>query len=316
MIRNNTLKIATRQSALALWQSEFIKSLLQKRFNTLKVELISMKTKGDILLNSPLSKIGGKGLFTKELEEVMLKNRAQIAVHSLKDVSFDFPIGLKLAAVSKRADERDCFLSFKFQSLQDLPIGAKVGTTSLRRRMQLKLLRDDLQIISLRGNINTRIAKLENGEFDAIILAKAGIDRLNLTSQIPFVKPFEVEEMIPAMSQGILGIETVEDEEVLELVGFINDESSMIEATIERDFVKVLNGGCQVPIGINAKLCNQEIVINAILGLPDGSKVLKKSKIVKKEDFKSAGTQFANEFIAQGANELLEQAYKMAENLN
>lgn len=314
-MKKNKLKIATRQSALALWQSTYIKNLLEEKYD-IEVELLPRKTKGDILLNSPLAKIGGKGLFTKELEELLLDKEAQLAVHSLKDFSFELPQGLTLAAYSKRADVRDAFLSFNYENLQALPKNAKVGTTSLRRRMQLKLLREDLEIISLRGNINTRIAKLEAGDFDAIILAKAGLDRLNLTKELPFVKAFEVEEMIPAMSQGILGIEAIDNEELLALLAFINDENSFIEATIERSFVQALNGGCQVPIGINAKVQGKEVLIKAILGLPDGSKILKASKVISKDAYKEAGQALAQEFLAQGAEELLAQAYEMAENLN
>lgn len=314
-MKNNNLKIATRQSALALWQSNHIKNLLEEKYK-IEVELLPRKTKGDILLTSPLAKIGGKGLFTKELEELLLEKQAQIAVHSLKDFSFELPQGLCLAAYSKRADVRDAFLSFKYPSLEALPKNARVGTTSLRRRMQLKLLREDLEIISLRGNINTRIAKLEAGNFDAIILAKAGLDRLDLCKTIPFLKVFELEEMLPAMSQGILGIEAIKDEELLEALSFLNDENSFIEASIERAFVQNLNGGCQVPIGINAKIQGEEILIKAILGLPDGSKILKANKTIKKEAYREAGKNLAQEFLAQGAEELLAQAYKMAENLN
>lgn len=307
-----TIKIATRKSVLAMWQSEHIKDLLTKKHENLNVELIGMKTKGDVILDTPLAKIGGKGLFTKELEESMLKNESDIAVHSLKDVPVEFPDGLALVAVCSREDVRDSFLSEKYATFSDLPSGARVGTTSLRRRMQLLIKRPDLEIISLRGNVQTRLRKLKDGEFDAIILAKAGVNRLNLANEVKFIVPFELDEMIPAMGQGALGIEAVKRAEILEKVEFLNDEKSVVETTVERDFVATLNGGCQAPIGVNARLEKDSITIMAIIGMPDGSEYLKQTKVVKKADFKSAGRDFANEFIARGAKELLARAEAMA----
>lgn len=307
-----TIKIATRKSILAMWQSEHIKDLLTKQHKNLNVELIGMKTKGDVILDTPLAKIGGKGLFTKELEESMLKNESDIAVHSLKDVPVEFPDGLTLAVVCSREDVRDSFLSEKYATFSDLPSGARVGTTSLRRRMQLLIKRPDLQIISLRGNVQTRLRKLKEGEFDAIILAKAGVNRLNLANEVKFIVPFELTDMVPAMGQGALGIEAVKRAEILEKIEFLNDEKAVIETTIERDFVATLNGGCQAPIGVNARLENDSITITAIIGMPDGSEFLKDTRVVKKADFMSAGGDLADEFISRGGRELLARAEIMA----
>ncbi|KEA46665.1 porphobilinogen deaminase [Campylobacter mucosalis] len=310
-----TLKIATRKSLLAMWQSEHIKSKIQKHHSELDVELIGMKTKGDVILDTPLAKIGGKGLFTKELEESMLRRESDIAVHSLKDVPVEFPDGLVLAAICSREDVRDAMISEKYATFDDLPSGAKVGTTSLRRRMQLLMLRPDLKIISLRGNVQTRLRKLKDGEFDAIILAMAGINRLNIKDEVKFIYPFKREQMIPAMGQGALGIEAVNDDEILKAINFLNDDSAVIETTIEREFVATLNGGCQAPIGVSAKLIDDEISIQAIVGMPDGSEFLRDSLVVKKAEFGVAGRNLAHQFIARGAKELLERAEKMAADL-
>lgn len=309
------LIIATRKSALALWQSNFIKAEISHKFG-IEVELKTMKTKGDAILDAPLAKIGGKGLFTKELENSMLQGDAHIAVHSLKDVPMDFPNGLVLGAISKREDVRDAFVSQNFVSLDDLPKNAVIGTTSLRRQMQILHKRPDLRIISLRGNINTRLQKLKDGQFDAIILAIAGLKRLRLDKTIKNVKPFEICEMIPAMGQGALGIEARNESEILSLIEFLNDEKSFIETTIERDFIHALNGGCQVPIGVNANFVSKnDIEVRAILGLPNANEILFDKKIIQKSEFIGFGEKFANEFIQKGAINLLKRAEIMAQNL-
>ncbi|HEF1576145.1 TPA: hydroxymethylbilane synthase [Campylobacter jejuni] len=304
------LIIATRKSQLALWQSEHVAQIL-KNTHQIEVLLEGFKTKGDVLLDSPLAKIGGKGLFTKELEESMLRKEAHLAVHSLKDVPSFFPQGLVLAAVSKREQSNDAMLSQNYKDFLSLPKGAKIGTTSLRRKMQLLLLRPDLEIISLRGNVNSRIEKLKNNDFDAIILAMAGIKRLNLDKQVNFVYEFSKDELIPAASQGALGIESINDEKILELLKCLNDENALIETSIEREFIATLEGGCQVPIGINAELLGDEICVCAVLGLPDGSEILKDKRMIKKNDFKGFGESLAKEFIAKGAKELLKKAESM-----
>ncbi len=307
------LTIATRGSILALWQAEYIKERLKREFNDIKVNLDIIKTKGDKILDTPLAKIGGKGLFTKELEEAMLRDEAQLAVHSLKDVPVEFPKGLKLAVITEREDPRDAFVSMKYKSLDELPKGAIVGTTSLRRRMQLLLYRDDLKIKNLRGNIHTRLNKLKNGEYDAIILATAGIKRVKLDKEVNFVIPIERNIMIPAMGQAALGVEIVDRREIEERVSFLNDKNAIIETTIERDFVEKLQGGCQVPIGINANIINdKEIEVKAIIGMPDGSKFIKKEITISKNEYKNFGRLFAKEFIEEGAEKLLKEAEKMA----
>ena len=307
----NELIIATRESQLALWQSEFIKAFLQERYPDLRVNLQGFKTKGDVLLDTPLAKIGGKGLFTKELEESMLAGKAHLAVHSLKDVPSFFPQGLTLAAVCKREEPNDALLSEKFKDLASLPQGAKVGTTSLRRKMQLLLKRPDLNIISLRGNINSRLEKLKKGEFDAIVLAYAGLKRLNLQNAVKFLYKFSLDEMIPAASQGILGIESLDERPILQLLSPLNDGQAMLTSRIERDFIKELEGGCQVPIGINAEIANNAITIRAILGLPDGSEILQEKKKLAFNESKDAGKILAQEFISKGAKELLKRAEMM-----
>lgn len=301
------IKIASRNSALALWQTYHIRDLLETRGHS--VEIITMKTKGDVILDTPLAKIGGKGLFTKELENAMLDGRADIAVHSLKDVPTTFPDGLKLACVCSREDINDAMLSMNFKSFDELPNGARVGTTSLRRRMQLLALRPDLEIISLRGNVNSRIAKLKDGEFDAIILAMAGINRLDLSKEVNYVS---VLNTIAAMGQGALGIEAVDRADILEAIEFLNDEKSVIETTIERAFVHRLNGGCQAPIGVSARLDGDKIFIRAILGTPDGKEILKDERVFNRAEYKEAGEILADEFINQGAKELLAKAEQIA----
>ena len=306
------IKIATRKSILALWQSEHIKAMIEAQHKGVKVVLEGMKTKGDVILDTPLAKIGGKGLFTKELEDSMLKGETDIAVHSLKDVPVVFPEGLKLAAICSREDTRDAMISEKFAKFSDLPYGAKVGTTSLRRKMQLLIMRPDLEIISLRGNVQTRLRKLKEGEFDAIILAMAGINRLNLKAEVAHIYTFGFDEMIPAMGQGALGVEARDEKQILDEISFLNDENAVIETTIERDFVSVLEGGCQVPIGISARLKGDEISIDAIVGLPDGSEFIKDSLKTSKDKFQSIGKELAHKFIEKGAKELLRRAEEMA----
>ncbi len=309
------LVIATRGSQLALWQSNHIKAILEEQNPGLEVELNVIITTGDRIQDKALSKIGGKGLFLKELEEAMLQGEAQIAVHSLKDVPTVMPDGLLLAAITEREDSRDALLSENYANIEALPNGAVVGTSSLRRRMQIQKLRPDLIIKDLRGNVDTRIRKLKEGEFDAIILAAAGINRLSLLDAVKHVYPISLEEMIPSMGQGALGIEAVNDAEVLKIVARLEDEYSRIETTIERSFVDELEGGCQVPIGVNASVLDDgTISIKAILGLPDGTEMLSDSKITSKKDYENIGREIAAEFIQKGAKELLMRAEAMMEN--
>lgn len=309
------LIIATRGSQLALWQSNHIKAVLEEQNPGMEVELNVIVTTGDRIQDKALSKIGGKGLFLKELEEAMLRGEAQIAVHSLKDVPTVMPDGLLLAAITEREDCRDALLSEKYANIDALPNGATVGTSSLRRRMQIEKLRPDLIIKDLRGNVDTRIRKLKEGEFDAIILAAAGINRLSLLDAVKHVYPISLEEMVPSMGQGALGIEAVNDAEVLKIVARLEDEYSRIETTIERSFVDELEGGCQVPIGVNASVLEDgSVSIKAVLGLPDGTEMLSDSKITSKKDYQNIGREMAAEFISRGAKELLARAEAMMEN--
>lgn len=305
--------IATRGSKLALWQSEYIKECLEKEYPSLHVSLNIMKTKGDKILDTPLAKIGGKGLFTKELETSMLQGKSHIAVHSLKDVPVEFPKGLVLACVTKREDRRDCMLSQKYKNLESLPKGAVVGTTSLRRRMQLLTQRDDLVIKNLRGNVNTRIQKLKNGEYDAIILATAGLNRLGLQKEVEYATP--LDSMIPAMGQAVLGIECVDEPKLKTMLAFLQDDTSLIETTIERDFVRILEGGCQVPIGVSAILKDDILQVKAIVGMPDASKVLEEELTCKKDEYEKVGKILAEKMIARGAKDILKKAQDMAMNV-
>ena len=307
------LVIATRRSQLALWQSEYVKSLLQEHYPDMQIELQEFVTKGDKILDVPLAKIGGKGLFTKELEVAMLEGTAHLAVHSLKDVPTQFEDGLQLAAVTKRFDPRDALLSNKYSSIDDLPQGAVVGTTSLRRRMAIKMLRPDIELKDLRGNINTRIAKLNAGEYDAIILAATGIQKLKIENEVKFFNPISTDLMIPSMGQATLGIETTNDPRVLEIVKVLNDNDAHIESTIERSFVDTLQGGCQVPIGVKATIIDENSIrIQAIVGLPDGSEYISEDITFSIKDYEKAGRQLAQNFIDQGARELLDRAEKLA----
>ena len=306
------VSIATRGSKLALWQAEHVKERLEFHHKNLEVEIKIYKTTGDKILDVPLAKIGGKGLFTKEIEEAMIRGEAQIAVHSLKDFPIDFADNFLLSAITKREDIRDALLSDKYSHIEDLPIGAVVGTTSLRRKMQILNYRKDLVIKDLRGNVNTRIQKLKDGEFDAIILAQAGVNRLNLSELVKFVSPIDTNIMIPPMGQASLGIEIIKDNKIEKLVSVLNDESAFIETKIERDFIEVLNGGCQVPIGVSAVLNGNEIKVRAIIGMPDGSEMLREEINATKKEFKTLGKKLANIMVKKGAKELLQKSLRMS----
>ncbi|OUR69922.1 hydroxymethylbilane synthase [Arcobacter sp. 31_11_sub10_T18] len=306
------LVIATRRSQLALWQSEFVKSELQKHYPEMEISLQEFVTKGDKILDVPLAKIGGKGLFTKELEIAMLNGEAHLAVHSLKDVPTEFEEGLVLAAVTKRYDPRDALLSNKYSCIEDLPKDAVVGTTSLRRRMAIKILRPDIILKDLRGNINTRIKKLNNGEYDAIILAATGVQKLGIQNEVKYFTPIDTDTMIPSMGQATLGIETTDNPEIIKLISVLNDQDAEIESTIERTFVHTLQGGCQVPIGVKATIIDENVKLKAIVGMPDGSEYIAEEVQVEKSAYKTAGIDFAKKFVDKGAKELLERAEKVA----
>ncbi|EJB35549.1 hydroxymethylbilane synthase [Helicobacter pylori] len=300
------LVIGSRGSELALWQANHIKERLKKEC-LIESEIQIVKTKGDKILDTPLNKIGGKGLFTKELEELLLKGEIDLAVHSLKDVPVVFEKGLDLACITKRADVRDTFLSVKFPDLMSLPKGAKVGTTSLRRSMQIKLKRQDLDTESLRGNVQTRLKKLECGEFDAIILAEAGLCRLNIQGA-KYRKAFSVKEMIPSMGQGALGVEMLKNHKHFITLQKLNDEESAFCCRLEREFIKGLNGGCQIPIGVHASLMGDKVKIQAVLGLPNGKEVITKEKQGDKTKAFDLVQELLEEFLQSGAKEILEKA--------
>lgn len=307
------LTIATRGSKLALWQSKYIKSVIESEFTDVEVALKIIITSGDKILDVPLAKIGGKGLFLKEIEEAMLAGEAQMAVHSLKDVPTVMPEGLLLSAITKREDVRDAMLSEKYADIDSLPQAAVVGTSSLRRRMQLLQERPDLIIKDLRGNVDTRIRKLKEGEFDAIILAAAGINRLGLNESVEHFYPISMDEMLPAMGQGALGIETVNEPWVLEIARMLEDRESRLETTIERGFVDTLQGGCQVPIGVSARVQEDgSVMVRSILGLPDGSEMMGEEMSVSADATAGVGEAMAQRLIDQGAMELLSRAEAMA----
>ncbi|MGL2716655.1 hydroxymethylbilane synthase [Helicobacter pylori] len=300
------LVIGSRGSELALWQANHIKERLKKECS-MESEIQIVKTTGDKILDAPLNKIGGKGLFTKELEELLLKGEIDLAVHSLKDVPVVFEEGLDLACITKRADARDTFLSVKFPDLMSLPKGAKVGTTSLRRSMQIKFKRKDLDTESLRGNVQTRLKKLECGEFDAIILAEAGLCRLNVQGA-KYRKAFSVKEMIPSMGQGALGVEMLKNHKHFITLQKLNDEESAFCCHLEREFIKGLNGGCQIPVGVHANLMGDEVKIQAVLGLPNGKEVITKEKQGDKTKAFDLVQELLEEFLQSGAKEILEKA--------
>ncbi|OOF38349.1 hydroxymethylbilane synthase [Rodentibacter mrazii] len=306
------LKIATRQSPLALWQANFVKERLENIHPALTVELVPMVTKGDIILDTPLAKIGGKGLFVKELENALLERRADIAVHSMKDVPMQFPEGLGLSVICKREDPRDAFVSNHYASLNDLPEGAIVGTSSLRRQSQLKQLRQDLDIRSLRGNVGTRLSKLDNGEYDAIILASAGLIRLGMQARITSF--IDVTTSLPASGQGAVGIECrTDDLLVQELLAPLADEETTVCVKAERAMNARLQGGCQVPIGGYAVLENNQICLRALVGELDGSSIIRaegKSAVEKAEEL---GIQIAEQLLAQGADRILAKVYALGD---
>jgi hydroxymethylbilane synthase len=300
------LRIGTRGSALALWQANWVKSLLEAEHANLDIELIVIKTKGDIILDVPLAKIGGKGLFVKELEEAMLDGRADLAVHSMKDVPAEFPEGLELGPILKRADARDVLLSTDYKSLGELPQGATVGSSSLRRQSQLLALRSDLKIIPLRGNVNTRIDKLVKGEFDAILLAAAGVERLGLTQHV--VEYLDPDIVIPANGQGAVGIELrVNDKKTADILQILNHETTQICVAAERAFLSTLEGGCQVPIAGFAKRDGDKLMLKGRVATIDGKTCITEIHEGNISDPISLGVGLAKSLIAQGADEILAQ---------
>ena len=305
---HQVIRIATRHSVLAMWQANFVKAALLKYHPDLTVEILAMKTQGDKILDTPLAKVGGKGLFVKELEVAIMEDRADIAVHSMKDVPVDFPEGLGLSVICEREDPRDAFVSNHYQSLDQLPSGAVVGTSSLRRQSQVRELRPDLRIKDLRGNVITRLAKLDDGQYDAIILAAAGLIRLEMPERIARFIP--VEESLPAVGQGAVGIECrLDDAATISLLKPLEDEQTRIRVTAERAMNLTLQGGCQVPIGSFALLDNDQLYLRGLVASVDGKQVIRKEITGHKEDAEQLGITLGEELLNSGAKEILAAIY-------
>lgn len=304
-----TLKIATRQSPLALWQAEYIRDRLEQLHPQLQVELVTFVTQGDKILDTPLAKIGGKGLFVKELEAALMDGRADLAVHSMKDVPMQLPEGLALAVICEREDPFDAFVSNNYEKFEDLPQGAKLGTSSLRRKSQILKQRPDLEVIDLRGNVGTRLSKLDAGLYDAIILASAGLKRLGLNERIRHSLTAEVS--LPAVGQGALGLECrSNDEEILALIMPLMHAETNACVRAERAFNAYLEGGCQVPIAGFATLENQTLSLEGRVGSADGQTLLRSNVQGTAEDAEKLGVQLAQNLLQQGAGELLKALYQ------
>lgn len=307
----STLRIATRKSPLALWQAEHVKARLLAAHPGLEVELVTFSTQGDKILDTPLAKIGGKGLFVKELEIAMLEGKADIAAHSIKDVPMDFPEGLYLSTILEREEPCDAFVSNKFDSLDELPEGSIVGTSSLRRRCQLLSKRPDLQIKDLRGNVNTRLSKLDNGEYDAIILACAGLIRLEMSDRIK--QRITSDWILPAVGQGAVGLEARKgDDDTLALINMLNHEDTSSRIRAERALNHQLQGGCQVPIACYAQLDGDTLHIRALVGEPDGSQIVSGEISGHRDNAETLGKQLADDLLSRGAKEILERLYNEA----
>lgn len=299
------IRIATRKSPLALWQAEHVKQQLMHLNPGLTVELVGMVTQGDKILDTPLAKIGGKGLFIKELETGMMEGIADIAVHSMKDVPAELPPGFVLSVICERGDPRDAFVSNRYQRFSDLPVGAVVGTSSLRRQCMIRAARPDLQVESLRGNVNTRLKKLDDGQFDAIILAAAGLRRLGFDRRI--TESLSEDVSLPAVGQGAVGIECRETDTVTQaLVSVLQHEETQLRVTAERAMNAVLGGGCQVPIGGHAVVEGDQLTLTGLVGYPDGSKLVSDQVVGNKHNGSALGAQLGEQLLVQGAREILD----------
>ena len=303
------LRIATRKSQLAMWQAEYVRDRLVAAHSGLEVELVPLSTKGDKILDTPLSKIGGKGLFVKELEDAMLDGRADIAVHSMKDVPMHFPEGLGLSVILEGADPTDAFVSNHYNSIDELPEGARIGTASLRRGLQIREARPDLQILNLRGNVQTRLGKLDDGEFDAIILATSGLQRLGLDARIAQALPPEI--CLPACGQGALGIECrLHDPELIALLAPLDDQDTATRVRAERAMNTRLEGGCQVPIAGFALLEDNQLWLRGLVAEENGKQVLRAEGRAPRERGAELGVEIAEQLLAQGADVILKALYE------
>ena len=308
----STLTIATRGSRLALWQAEHIKSCLQAIAPELEIRLNVIKTKGDIILDVPLAKVGGKGLFVKEIEEALLNGEADLAVHSMKDVPMELPQGLLLGCVPPRENPTDCLLSCQYDSVAALPQNACVGTSSLRRQAQLLAQRPDLRIESLRGNVDTRLRKLREGVYDAIVLASAGLNRLELTA--PCMHSLDPQVFLPAVGQGALGIECREDDyDLFALLAQLEDTPTRVCVEAERGFLAGLEGGCQVPIAGHARLLDDDtLCLEGLVAEVDGSRILRAQKQGHTSQARQWGLELASEILDQGGRAILEKLYRQS----
>ena len=311
-MNSSTIKIGTRGSQLALWQANWVRDRLLEKQAGLQVDIIVIKTKGDKILDVPLAKIGGKGLFVKEIEEALFNQTIDLAVHSLKDMPGKLPEGLCIGAVPLRENPCDAFISRDNIDLYQLPAGARLGTSSLRRSSQLLHLRPDIEIVPLRGNIDTRLNKLDNGEMEAIILAAAGLTRLGLAHRIS--QYLDQETILPAVAQGALCLETRTDDQLVgSLVSSLNHRDSEIAITAERAFLQRLDGGCQVPIAAHAQIKNQEIVMDGLVAALDGKKIIKKSITGPVAQAAELGRELAEKLLTDGADQILETLLKSEE---
>ena len=302
----NTIVVGTRSSKLALWQAEYVAGRIREKYPDKSVKLLHITTKGDRVLDVPLAKIGGKGLFTKEIETAMLDGEIDIAVHSLKDMPTALPEGLVLAAITKRANVGDAFVSIKYDSFAKLPKGAKIGTSSLRRKAQLLSVRPDLQICDLRGNVNTRLDKLAQGKFDAVILAAAGLERLGFSDKITEILPKEI--CIPAVGQGALAIETrADDKETIDLLSFLHDEAAATTASAERAFLARVEGGCQVPVGVYAETNGDNITVEAVIASLDGKRLLRDKITGNASDAAELGIHIAESLLDKGGLAIMQE---------
>jgi len=304
----STLRIATRKSPLALWQAEHVKTRLMQAHEGLNVELVTFTTKGDKILDTPLAKIGGKGLFVKELEMAILEGEADIAAHSIKDVPMEFPEGLFLSTILEREEHCDAFVSNTIDSVQTLPQGAVVGTCSLRRKCQLLSKRPDLKIKDLRGNVNSRLEKLDNGDYDAIILACAGLVRLEMAGRIK--QRISSSWILPAVGQGAVGLESrIDDKETLSLLSVLNHEDTADRVSAERALNKRLKGGCQVPIASYAMLAGDTLHLQALVGEPDGSEIVQGDISGHRSEAEQLRIKLADDLLSRGPKEILEKLY-------
>ncbi len=303
------IRIGTRASLLAVTQSTWVKNQIEEQYPDTTVELVKIVTKGDKILDVPLAKVGGKGLFVKEIEDALLDKRVDLAVHSMKDVPAELPEGLQVAIVPEREIPQDAFVSVKYKTVDELPQGAVIGTSSLRRKSQLACLRPDLEIKDLRGNLDTRLRKLDDGEYDAIILAGAGLNRLGMQDRITAL--FTPEQMLPAIGQGSLGIELrIPDTELLEGMQFLHHQDTAVTVAAERAFLLRLEGGCQVPIGGFATLDNDTITLTGLIASLDGKTILKEQLSGPTAEAKKIGVTLAETLLDQGGKAILDEVYE------